>query len=683
MRPSAAATAQSFVDALNAQDFVSVFSLLTPEARAALKDADGLQREYAQVRQTTSALTMTAQLRGGLLQKGDGAAATIVSMWNSTLVGPFAITSTLPMSFDVAAGDWRVGWTRDAIIPSYANGTLVLVRGYPNRGNITAADGTPLAMQDERTSIGVHRGLIGDATQEQQMLDVLAQMTGLAPDEIKAKYGDQPEGWFSPVADVSEERIDAFAEQLDKLPMISARIRYVRQYPNPDIAPHVTGFVGFIPPERLDEFRARGFVGDERIGLTGVEAGADNVLGGQPGGELRLYANGELTVLARRDVQRGQDLTLTLSPTLQLDVQRLLGERRGAAVVLGAQDAAVLAMASAPTYSPTNVTDAAIQSGALLNRAVQGQYPAGSTFKMVTMAAGIGEGVTNPDDVFIDPGFWDGYGSDFRKTCWLRSGHGRITLQNGLTASCNIVFYETGKRLEDKSSALLPDYARKFGFGARTGVGLPEAAGVVPDPDWKQQTFGESWLGGDTVNLSVGQGYLLVTPLQIAQMTVAIANGGTLNRAHVIASLQDPSANPPAQLPLTQQTLDAIQQGMIGVTTNARYGTTYYRFSSLNAYVLDDGSVVDGRRLTASQRRAARKLVVAGKSGTAQAAGDAKPFAWFTAYVPADNPQIVVTVLLENVGEGSSYAAPLVRQIIEAYYGLPVSATPTDRRDAE
>ena len=122
---------------------------------------------------------------------------------------------------------------------------------------------------------------------------------------------------------------------------------------------------------------------------------------------------------------------------------------------------------------------------------------------------------------------------------------------------------------------------------------------------------------------------------------------------------------------------------MTGVTTNARLGTTYYRFSSLDAYVLADGKVVAGRSLTPAQRRTAHRFIVAGKSGTAQAAGDAKPFAWFTAYAPADDPQIVVTAVLENIGEGSSFAAPLVRQIIETYYGLPVSATPTDRHDAE
>jgi len=683
LAPSAAGTAQAFVAALNTEDWAAAFNLLDTPSRAGLKSADGLRDAYQSVRDTTSAITMTAQLRGGLLQQGDHAAATMVSTWQSTLAGSFDITSTLVMTLDASVNDWRLSWTRDVIIPNLANGQLVLQRAYPTRGLIIAADGTALVTQTPVTTIGVQRGLITDAAEEQQMLDVLAQITGLAPDDIKKKYANQPANWFSPIADVTDTKLDSFADRLDALPMISIQTHSLRNYTRPDIAPHVVGFTGFITPERLDEFRARGFQGDERVGVAGVEAGADDLLGGQPGGELKLYAGGGVTTIAKRDLRPGQNITLTLDTKLQLVVQRLLAGRKGAAVVLRAGDAGVLALASAPTYSPTNVTDAAIQSGALLNRATQGQYPAGSTFKMVTMAAGIGEGVTNPVDVFFDPGYWDGYGSDFRKTCWLKTGHGRITLQNGLTASCNVVFYEVGKRLDEKSSFALADYARKFGFGARTGIELPEASGLVPDPNWKKAALGQAWLGGDTVNMAVGQGFVLVTPVQIAQMTAAIASGGTLNHVHIVAGPRDPAQTPPAKLPVTPETLRAIQQGMTGVTTNARLGTTYYRFSSLDAYVLADGKVVAGRSLTPAQRRTAHRFIVAGKSGTAQAAGDAKPFAWFTAYAPADDPQIVVTAVLENIGEGSSFAAPLVRQIIETYYGLPVSATPTDRHDAE
>ncbi len=682
--PSAAAVAGAFISAINRQDFVAAFTLLDTPSRAELKDADGLRSRYDAVRAIALATRMETQLRGGLLYQGERAEVTLVTRWESSLVGLFEVTSALGLVFDLPSADWRVSWTRDTIIPGLTNGILRMEREDTTRGAIYAADGTPLAIQLEFTTIGVQRGAIAGPDEEQRMLDLLSWITRLTPEEIKAKYAGQPEQWFSPIADVDEMLIDEYYDQIERFPAISTRPRFQRRYPNPDIAPHVVGFVGFIPPESLAAYRARGFQGDERIGLTGVEAGADAIIGGTPGGVLKLFSGGHLIILAERPAVQGQDVTLTISPSLQLTVQRLLGNRRGAVVVLRADDPAVLAMASSPTFSQTNVTGRAIQEGALLNRATQGQYPPGSTFKMVTMAAGMGEGVTTPNEVFRDPGFWDGYGVEFRKTCWLRSGHGRISLQAGLTASCNVVFYEVGKRLQEKSAYVLGEYARKFGFGTRTGVELPEAAGLVPDPDWKQQALGEVWTGGDTINLAVGQGFMLVTPLQVAQMTAAIANGGFVRHPYLIASPRPTSsAEPATRLPLTPATLEAIQRGMIGVTRDARLGTTAYRFASFDYCFDAESRVVPCSRIPAQSRAGARRLVVAGKSGTAQAGGNAKPFAWFTAYAPADAPEIVVTALLENIGEGSSYAAPLVRQIIEAYYGLVISPTPRDRRENE
>lgn len=681
---NAGATASAYIDAINAQNFAAAFALLDADSQAELKDAAGLQAVYDNIKLTTVVTQTTAALRGGLLQAGDTVSATVISQWPSALVGPFTFTGTLALAYDPSTDNWRVKWSRDAIASGLAEGRLQMDRLPLVRGNISASDGTVLAQENQLTVIGVQRGAVGDDEVEREMLQVLSEITQLSPDEIKAKYADQPANWFTPIADVDEDVLAQYSSRLEPFPAVSAQYRYTRNYPQPDLAPHVIGFTGFIPPERLDEFKSQGFEGDERIGLVGVEAGANTILGGTPGGELTLITPGSRTVVARRDGARGQDVTLTLVPQLQTQVQQLLGNRKGAAVVLRASDSAVLAMASAPVYSPTNVTNEAIQEGALLNRATQGQYPPGSTFKMVTMAAGMNDGVTQVGDVFIDPGYWEGYGPDFRKTCWLKTGHGRITLENGLTASCNIVFYEVGKRLEDQSSFLLPEAARQFGFGSRTGVELPEAAGIVPDPEWKLKAIGEPWRGGDTVNMAVGQGYMLATPLQIAQYTAAIANDGVLRHPYLVAQPRDPSTATETKVPVSPEGMKAIQDAMAGVTTNARYGTTTYRFSTFNYYFDANGNVVPASQIPARERNTARKLVVAGKSGTAQAAGeDAKPFAWFTAYVPADNPEIVVTAVLENIGEGSSFAAPLVRQIIEAYYGLPISATPTDRKDNE
>ncbi|MCX7939222.1 MAG: penicillin-binding transpeptidase domain-containing protein, partial [Thermoflexales bacterium] len=358
------------------------------------------------------------------------------------------------------------------------------------------------------------------------------------------------------------------------------------------------------------------------------------------------------------------DLTLTLSPTLQRRVQQLLGARAGAVVVMHPADGAVLAMASVPAFVIGEMHAADVRGGALLNRASQGQYPPGSTFKIVTLAAALEEGIAQPETRFFDPGYWEGFGSRFRQWCWLRSGHGRISLRDGLAASCNVVFYELGRQLNARAEDALSRYARAFGFGQPTGVELEEEAGLVPDPTWKQRALGERWVGGDAVNLAIGQGALLATPLQVARMTAAVANGGMLVRPRLV------SAAPPERvpLPLRPETLRAIQDAMLGVTTSPRYGTAFAAFRGFD-YCERQQQWVRCAELPAHQRATLRRLRVAGKTGTAQASLGRKPFAWFTGYAPADDPQVVVTVLLENAGEGSAEAAPLARAVLEAYFG--------------
>jgi len=667
----------AFTDALNRGDFPAAFALLADGPRDVLREPRALARNYRAVLEAATARSFQVQPRGGLLIQDGRAIATLTTLWESSVVGAFVVTSTLTLTFTQAG--WRVDWSPDAIIPGLAEGVLRLDREAPVRGAIYAADGTLLAAQRPFTVIGVQRSAIADPAEEMRLLVLLGQITGLPLGAIKAKYVNRPPNWFSPIAEVDDATIAAYYAKLERFPAVGVRLFYRRAYPQPDLAPHVVGFVGAIPPESLDAYRALGYQGDEQIGRAGVESAADGALAGLPGGQLKLFADGGVTILAARRPKPAQDVTLTISPSLQLTVQRLLGPRPGAVVVLRAEDSAVLAMASWPTVSLNARGEI---SGALLNRATQGQYPAGSTFKMVTMAAGITEGLAQPVEVFRDPGYWDGFGRAFRKTCWLRGGHGRITLRDGLSASCNVVFYDLGLRLHQHNPNALGEYARHFGFGRPTGVELPEAAGLVPDPDWKRRALGEPWTAGDAVNLAIGQGALLVTPLQVAQMTAAFANGGRLRRPFVIASPRQADARAEVSLPIAQPALAAVQEAMVGVTRNLRLGTATYRFAGFD-YCFQDVRILPCRDLPARARANARRLLVAGKSGTAQAGGNAKPFAWFTAYAPADAPAIVVTAVLEDAGEGSALAAPLVRQVIEAYYGLPISPTPSDRRPGD
>ncbi len=675
---AAAATAAQFVDALNQRNYAAAHALLDTESQTQAASPDVLQLAYDEARADARVHTMTSQLRGGLLPKGDTAAeAQLVSTWESPVFGTFEVSTTLQLVQSDPAVGWFVRWTRNAIAPGLDTGKFVIEQRWLPRASINAADGTLLAGPSLRTTLGIQLNMIGDADEETRLVEALARITELTPEAIRAKYANLPRTWYVPIAELPVDTVEQNSALLQPFPAIIAQETYVRTIYRPDFAPHVLGFVGAITPETLDAYKTRGYSGDERVGISGVEAGGEDVLMGKPEVILRVVGGGKVRTLVERAAIRGSDVTLTLSTSLQQTAQQLLERRRGAAVVLRANDAAVLAMASYPTYDPNNILNEDVTGGALLNRATQGLYPPGSVFKMVTMAAGVGEGVADMNTIFNDPGFWTGYGPTFRKNCWRGGGHGRISLKDGLTASCNIVFYEIGKLLEERSSTLLGDYARKFGFGEPTGIELAaEQGGVVPDPDYKQQTFGEPWRPGDTVNMAVGQGFMLVTPLQIARMTMAIANGGQLHRPFVIGEPRQPQPTVP-MLPLSPENLATMQQAMQGVTTNARIGTTTYRFTTFDYYDIG-GQWLAGKQLNAEQKRGARKLIVAGKSGTAQAPGNALPFAWFTAYAPADAPEIAVTVMLENAGQGSGQAGPVVRQLIEAYFGLPISETPKD-----
>lgn len=691
--PSAVGVALAFVDALNNDDYETLYELLDENSRFGL-DAEALRQNFAAERATATALTVTYQLRGGMLTEGNTATTSLVSTWDTVLVDSFQAAGIMRLRF--SGNTWRVLWSRDLILPGLSGGTLAMQREVSQRGAIYAADGTELAVQQDRMTLGVRRGLINSA-EETAMLDVLSQITGLNPTEIQARYANAPADWFTPIATLDEETLTRHSARLAPFVAVSAVPGFSRAYPNSQVAPHVVGYIGAMPPELVGAYQARGFAGDEQVGLSGVEGYMDAVLMGRPGGRLQLVRdNGAAELVAERPFVRGMDVTLTISPALQLAAQSILGSRPGAVIVLDARDSAVLAMASYPTFDNAIFTTAperaeerarllSDQSFPLINRAIQGIYPPGSTFKIVTMAAGMSEALAQADEIFVDPGYWDGLGREYRKTCWLQRGHGRISLVNGLSASCNVVFYEIGKRLDMANQSLLTAYARRFGFGAPTGVELAsELGGVAPDPDWKRAARGDVWTSGDTVNMSIGQGFMLVTPLQIAQMTAAIASGGEIRRPHVVARLSNPASDiivepeVTGRLDLKPEVLQAIQAGMIGTINNRRLGTTVRQFEGFNYYRVSDETgavtIVPARRLTARQRSAARQLIVAGKSGTAQAPQpSAKPHAWFTAYAPADDPQVVVTVLLENAGEGSVNAAPLARQLIEAYFGLPIS----------
>jgi penicillin-binding protein 2 len=659
---------RSFFEAWNAEDYARMYSLTAPAVQAAVTQ-EAFAQSYRAALHTTTAISLTLLPRS-LSVDGETAWIEFQETWHTGMFGALQATNTLDLvQVDNA---WYVDWTRAAIWPDLADGNAFAIEyQIPARANIYDRNGAGLAIPTTIVTVGVIPDRIEDET---VLLATLSQALGLTQQEIQQAYAGQPGNWFIPITDITGEESLTLNEQLS-LPGIERRERAGRLYPLNGVASHVVGWVSPIPAEHADAYRQQGYRADQRVGVAGLEAWGESILAGQNGGRLSLTAedNSYVGKLAERPAKRGRPIYTTIDRDLQHQAELMLGGRPGAVVAVDVNTGAVLAMTSGPGFD-SNVFVRSTEewqrmavlndpNQPLVNRAIQGQYPAGSVFKIVTLAAALGAGNLSPETTFNCPGYWDGLGEANRKMCWLETGHGELSLRNGLTASCNVVFYNAGTALHNASPGALSEFGAAFGFGEATGLAtLSEADGLMPGPAWKESVYQAGWSVGDTVNLSIGQGYLLVTPLQIARMVASVANGGTLYRPYLIERIAAGEAGEPeevtrpnavGQLPVSGNHLAIIQDAMLGVTTNPSIGTATHRFRGLD-------------------------VAVAGKTGTAETARETdQPHSWFAGYFPADAPEIAMVVLVEHAGEGSTVAAPMFRQVVEGYYGLPITPLPT------
>jgi penicillin-binding protein 2 len=672
--------AVSFLDAWQAGDRRAMYDLCSRASRTAVPYNE-FERIYQEVTDEATAISFEPLLRA-VLQEGQQARAAFEVEVVTSFVGTFRVENELSLIWE--DGAWAVEWSKACIFSELEGQNLVhMVSRAPERANIYDVNGKALAFAGDQVTVGVVPGEIEDET---AVLSRLSAVLKVPQSDIRAKYEKQPPTWFIPIGDISIEESRQQYELLSQEPGISLRTKSVRVYRDPVAAPHVIGYMARIPPEELVHWQALGYTGDELLGRTGIEAWGEPYLAGQRGGTLTIITpEGQVAAtLARRDAIPARSVYLTLDYEFQLMVEALLGERKGAVVVMDVNDGRVLALATWPRYD-SNLFAEGIDPIAwstlandparpLMNRPIQGQYPPGSTFKIVTMGTIMERGGVPPTQTYTCTGVWNMLG--WPMTCWLKSGHGTIDLVSALTASCDVTFYQIGYDLSFIDRDALPSYARSFGLGAPTGIGqwlapqeegrlvdvegelsgrdpLGEAGGLVPDDTWKREVLGEGWATGDNVNLAIGQGFLLVTPLQMCRMVAAVANGGTLYRPQIVAKVAATDVEPEAvlqadrvgRLPITAETLAAIRKGLEGATTSPR-GTATSTFADF-------------------------PIPVAGKTGTAQNEGEL-PHAWFVGYLPADDPEIAIVAMIENVGEGSTYAAPLFRQVAAAYYGLEV-----------
>jgi penicillin-binding protein 2 len=661
--PAADGAAAAFLSAWTAGDYDRMYDLLSDSDRLSMSRDQFRARYVSALREATTTAIRT-ELRS-LLHEGPRAQAGFRGEWQTTLFGPLEFENTIPLVWE--SGGWKVDWSPALVLPQLGEDLkLVFLDRSPVRGNIYDQGGLGLAVDGQVVTVGVVPAWIED---EATVTASLSTVTGVAPETIQDKIaGSQPD-WFVPIADVSPEVSINSDDLLSSLVGVTRRERSVRVYKTGDLAAHLIGYLGTIPPDETEDWQSRGYRGDELVGRAGVEGWGEPYLAGRRGGRLVTLTehNEEVALVAETTSRPGGSIHLTIDKEFQADVERILGHRPGAIAVLDPNTGFVLAIASYPSFDPnlfaTGIdpkTWADLSTNPhrpLVGRGTQGAYPPGSVFKIVTMATGMAELGLAADTPYICTGTWDRLGDEFVKTCWLETGHGHISLQDGLTQSCDVVFYEVGLALQNADPQLLPDGARAFGLGAATGIaGVEETAGLVPDPAWKLAQKAESWFPGDSVNLAIGQSYLLATPLQIANMLAAVGNGGTLYRPQLVRRIVEPigpeQVNQPevlTRLPISPEGLAAIRAGLEGVVSGR--GTAREAF--------------EGAAFTS-----------AGKTGTSET-GQEEPHAWFAGYAPAEVPQVAVAVLLEHAGEGSKEAAPLFRQVVEAYFarqsGAPTS----------
>ncbi len=470
---------------------------------------------------------------------------------------------------------------------------------------------------------------------------------------------------------LSREEVARVSVQRHGLPGVEIAAGLTRHYPHGRTAVHALGYVGRISRGDLDGFDASKYRASTHIGQTGVEAAYEELLHGEPGFR-RVEANVQgrvLRVIEEQAPVPGEDLRLTIDLDFQRLAERLLGERDGAVVALDPNNGHVLSLTSTPGFDPnlfvrgiSGTEYAALQESGhrpMFNRAIRGQYPPGSTIKPVIALNGLESGTQERDEEINCRGYYRLHGSGRRYRDWKRHGPG-IDLADAITQSCDVMFYDLALRLGiDELSTFL----RGFGFGQPTGIELPgEQSGLVPDPEWKRRARGESWYTGETLIHGIGQGYMTVTPLQLATATAMIANRGRPVRPQLFLDSTGESPEQATRDPVVEP-LDLTHRSDWEYVIDAMVGVTH------------------GERGTARAVGRETPNTIAGKTGTAQVfsvaqdeeydaetiAAELRDHALFIAFAPADEPQIAIAVLIENGGSGSSAAAPVAREMIDAW----------------
>lgn len=664
-------TATRFFDLWQEKEYAEMYQLVSAAARAAISKEDFIKR-YGAIADEATISGVEYEVAPNVVED-EGEIRLTVTI-HTEFFGDIAQEQRVPLVKEdvevegaseddepVTRSQWLVDWTPSLIFSELDDRSLVhFFTDVPRRGSILDRNGKAMAVDAQLPVIGFVPDLVTD---KETLIARLAAALKMSEADVRAKVDtDLPSYYFIPITTLPYGTTDAQLEAFYALSDLGAVVREEtrRIYPNGDSAAHIIGYMAEVTAEQLEELATKGYRPGDKIGAFGLESEFDAVLAGERGGTLATVTP-EGTI-ARTIVEKppvaGRDITLTIDLAAQRSAETTLGQRVGSVIVMDPRDNSVLALASYPRFNPQALTDglsaadynrlANDKRQPFLNRPLLAAYPPGSTFKPVTMAAGMEKAGVSAGETFPCVPVWKGLGEDFPKNNWQKVNRGYLTPAEGLMASCNPVFYEIALRLDHVDPELLPQFARGFGYGDFTGInGLDEAPGLVPDPAWKQENKGEDWFSGDTVNMGIGQGALVVTPLQIANAYSAIAGTGVLRKPLLVRTISDPSgaaqefaAEEIHPLPVSTATLNEIRAGLTLVTQNPG-GTSYQVFAS-------------------------SRLDVAGKSGTAEDLAFGADHVFFVAYANRAAPSAVVLVALEEGRLGSVEAGPKARKVLEA-----------------
>ncbi len=646
-------------------EYASMYQLISKDAQKTIS-SDNFVAKY---RDSMNALTLkefTFQIPSADNSKNPPSLNFHV-VFKTNLFGDFPRDLTANFVRDDAG--WRIVWDQGMILPELKDGSYLQADyDVPARGMILDRNGKPFVTQTDVVALGVIPSQINPKT-ENALLGELSRLTGMYPGMIMALYDDKRNtDWYVPVG----EAIAADAKRLAGLAGAVMTQYTSRFYYENGIAPQTIGYVSPVTKEQLDQYVRAGYSPAARVGQAGIEKWGEPFLSGTTGETLYIVSKDGvvLTTLGKTEAKKASSISLTLDEKMQIGAQDALSGFNGSIVVMERDTGRILAMASSPKFDPNLFDPNNANSGyalgnilndpqsPLLDRSIQGQYPLGSVFKVMTFSAALESGTYTPDTMYhcgydfselpdrvLHDWTWEHYQNELAATGEGKTRpSGDLTLVQGLMRSCNPYFWHIGLDLYDQGRvSAIANMARGFGLGSKTGIGvLDEASGTIVNPTTPL----------DAVNQAIGQGDVLVTPLQVADFMAAIGNGGTLFRPQIVEDVTDSNGNdttifkPESRgvLPMKPETLSTLRTAMLAVIRNPR-GTAYNRFLNLTT------------------------VPIYGKTGTAQTTGNSH--AWFAGYTDANNPDlgdISIAVIAENGGEGSEIAAPMFKRMVEIYF---------------